>query len=478
MASREIFIGSASESKSLAGKVAHELESRGFSPRRWWKDFPAGSYTLDRLRQIAEEVDGAVFIAAGVDTIESRTAESSAPRDNVILEYGLFIGALGRERCFLVADGKTKLPSDALAITTIQLGNDPQGVAEKVADQFADHFTAPRLLEPRETPVVADPRITEIALQEVKVRPNAEPQVLPVEWHQRQLYYGLEGAKNWLRLASSEAYLGSGYPDWARRAASELTKRAQPNTLVSLGPGEARTDKALMQMLRATNDSVKYIPVDICSSLLQRAISEVSRFATVPIGILGDFEERLDFIFRQVFRHGKRPFLYSLLGGTLGNFDDEDERGFLYQMRAMMGPRDSLLIGISIAGHGWNENIDPKIDRLKLDDDFLTFMFTGVARIFGVSLESCLQTYMDHLEVTVRPIECKDGNLHRVIEYWWSQAGRRWLCTRICRYSLDALRSEVGELGFSIANDEIELWPEENLPVRFAMLLLRPTVPT
>jgi predicted nucleotide-binding protein len=44
-----------------------------------------------------------------------------APRDNVILELGLFIGALGRQRVFMLIEQgmDVKIPTDLLGVTPI-----------------------------------------------------------------------------------------------------------------------------------------------------------------------------------------------------------------------------------------------------------------------------------------------------------------------------------------------------------------------
>ncbi len=51
------------------------------------------------------ELDGYVTI--------SREKKQAAPRDNVVFELGMFMGCLGRERCFVVNEegADLKLPS-------------------------------------------------------------------------------------------------------------------------------------------------------------------------------------------------------------------------------------------------------------------------------------------------------------------------------------------------------------------------------
>ena len=56
------------------------------------------------------------------DEVESREVQSQAPRDNVIFELGLFIGALGRDRTYMVQPNgvSLKLPSDLAGITQVR----------------------------------------------------------------------------------------------------------------------------------------------------------------------------------------------------------------------------------------------------------------------------------------------------------------------------------------------------------------------
>src|SRR4029078_11347091 len=78
-------------------------------------------YPLDSLLEVAARVDFAVLIASPDDVVISRVAETPSARDNVFLEFGLFVGALGRQRTYLLATGdpKLKLPTDVLGLTRL-----------------------------------------------------------------------------------------------------------------------------------------------------------------------------------------------------------------------------------------------------------------------------------------------------------------------------------------------------------------------
>jgi len=112
-----IFIGSSSEALDLGivDDLAYWIEALGHKPIRWNDPaaFPKGHTILGRLVEIGTEVDAAVLVFTGDDTVEYRSVVSPQPRDNVLLEYGLFCGSLGGpERVFIARYGRTKMPAD------------------------------------------------------------------------------------------------------------------------------------------------------------------------------------------------------------------------------------------------------------------------------------------------------------------------------------------------------------------------------
>jgi hypothetical protein len=110
-----VFIGSSTESSDLASALKSHLEARREAIVTHWADaFGFGQFTLDRLEALVDDFDFAAFVIAADDVIISRDQEYAGVRDNVLLEAGMFIAALGRERCYLLypSDFSVKMPSD------------------------------------------------------------------------------------------------------------------------------------------------------------------------------------------------------------------------------------------------------------------------------------------------------------------------------------------------------------------------------
>ena len=88
-----------------------------------------GVSTLDRLVELTREVDFAAFVFAQDDWTAKGAAPDAAagqasPRDNVVFEAGLFGGALGMRRTFILHANGAKLPTDLLGLTTIRYDPD------------------------------------------------------------------------------------------------------------------------------------------------------------------------------------------------------------------------------------------------------------------------------------------------------------------------------------------------------------------
>ena len=122
----EVFMGSSSDAKDYMDEIAVKLEELGVNTLPWYASgkgiFIPSDNTIDALIKITKRVQAAVFIFNADDKVwndKSALEISDAVRDNVLFEYGLFTGALGKENVCFVCKGKPKLATDLRGITYI-----------------------------------------------------------------------------------------------------------------------------------------------------------------------------------------------------------------------------------------------------------------------------------------------------------------------------------------------------------------------
>jgi hypothetical protein len=116
-----IFLGSSGKQTKLLKAIMRGLEEVA-DVEPWTTTFNPGRSTLDRLVELSQEVDFAAFVFAQDDWTMTDTSLSgqASPRDNVVFEAGLFGGALGIRRTFILHADGSKLPSDLLGLTAIR----------------------------------------------------------------------------------------------------------------------------------------------------------------------------------------------------------------------------------------------------------------------------------------------------------------------------------------------------------------------
>ncbi|WPJ94211.1 nucleotide-binding protein [Coraliomargarita algicola] len=115
----KVFIGSSSEGKAIAEAIQVNLDYDA-EVTIWSQGvFGLSRGTLESLVSAVEEFDFAILVLTPDDLVTSRDETQNAPRDNVLFELGLFMGSLGRDRCFITYDRRAdiKLPSDLAGIT-------------------------------------------------------------------------------------------------------------------------------------------------------------------------------------------------------------------------------------------------------------------------------------------------------------------------------------------------------------------------
>jgi len=130
-----MFIGSASEARTLVDALETELRDEALI-ERWDRDvFRPGRFTLEELMLAVKQMDFAIFVLGRDDVTESRGSSVASPRDNVIFESGLFTAMLGRERTFYVVDkAGTKIPSDWAGLGCMTFDDEQTRPRDKVYD--------------------------------------------------------------------------------------------------------------------------------------------------------------------------------------------------------------------------------------------------------------------------------------------------------------------------------------------------------
>jgi hypothetical protein len=121
MSRPRIFLGSSGKQAKLLQAITRGLEDV-VDVEPWTTTFNPGRSTLDRLVELSQEVDFAAFVFAQDDWTTTDASESgqASPRDNVVFEAGLFGGALGMRRTFILHANGSKLPTDLLGLTSVR----------------------------------------------------------------------------------------------------------------------------------------------------------------------------------------------------------------------------------------------------------------------------------------------------------------------------------------------------------------------
>src|SRR5881398_4078496 len=120
-----IFLGSSGKQAKLLQAITRGLDDVA-EVEPWTTTFNPGRSTLDRLVELSQEVDFAAFVFAQDDwtATDASQAGQASPRDNVVFEAGLFGGALGIRRTFILHANGAKLPTDLLGLTSIRYDPD------------------------------------------------------------------------------------------------------------------------------------------------------------------------------------------------------------------------------------------------------------------------------------------------------------------------------------------------------------------
>ncbi len=180
-----------------------------------------------------------------------------------------------------------------------------------------------------------------------------------------------------------------------KRHASEIVELVDaPVAVAELGSGSGKKTRWILEAL-SNRGRIFYYPVEISRSALAMCERELSDIDAVSI--VGFEREYLDGLLEvAAYRQPGQHLFVLFLGSTIGNFDRPAGVKFLAEVRGILAPGDSLLLGTDLekpaaqllnayddelgVTAAFNLNLLARINR-ELDADFDLGQFAHVARI-------------------------------------------------------------------------------------------------
>jgi L-histidine Nalpha-methyltransferase len=133
-----------------------------------------------------------------------------------------------------------------------------------------------------------------------------------------------------------------------RQHAAEIVGRLPtPLTVAELGSGNGQKTRGLLEAL-CIRDPTSYYPIEISPAALAMCKREVADIQAISIlGLERDYLDGLAEV--AASRRQGKPLLVLFLGSTIGNFDPPAAANFLQEVRGLLQPGDSLLLGTDLA---------------------------------------------------------------------------------------------------------------------------------
>lgn len=442
----KIFIGSSTKNRIKADKIAKELERSGFEVYRWWdkRVFKGGDITISRLVQMSDICDGSVFVFGADDEIvvsrEGKKKYIASPRDNVILEYGIFVGKHGVKKTLFVTEPNVKIPSDLNGVTYLGERGYPKRVADSLKETFRE-FTPGN--HSGHITVHVNKKLIHI------LSTGGDP-----AWRSRSLYVGSRGANAWRAVETCPYYNnGQNFSAVHQLIGNFMRNEVKDNfdTIVSFGPGLGNLDKKIIPSIRG-RQILRYIPVDINFYLANQAaevVSESAKQIHVPFCIVGDFESGMSLISETIHEFSSPGRAFLMLGGTFGNL--EDEKPFIEGLRGILQAGDIAILDVFTASDSY-EYKDDKLLPLREQKSEAVKLFLANGIEGNCSREEILSNIDEYIEtIFFEGDEGSDVHGTKTFEFRCKSSGRT--LTYVRRYNHEEFRNFLEHMDFTIIAD-------------------------
>ena len=281
-------------------------------------------------------------------------------------------------------------------------------------------------------------------LEDARVGLTSRPKALP-PMH----LYDAAGSQLFAAICDTPEY----YPTRTEAAlleqvADEVMTSVRPTQLVELGSGTSQKTTTLLEAMHRVGGN-RYVPLDVSESIVCQAAGELlDAFPWLHIhGNVGDYAHTLEAL------PAGSPRLLAFLGGSIGNYTDDEAIPFLRQMGDVMEREGALLLGADLVKDAavlhaayndaqgltaaFNKNLLTVLNR-ELDADFDLSAFEHVA--FYDSEQARIEM---HLRST-RQQTIRVGALDLAVEFAAGETLHTEISRKFTRASVERLLAEAG----------------------------------
>ena len=276
------------------------------------------------------------------------------------------------------------------------------------------------------------------------------PKVLPPKW-----LYDDRGSDLFDQITRLPEY----YPTEAERAilaerSAEIAAKTGATTVAELGSGTSDKTRTLLDAFWATGQLKRFVPLDVSeATLLDAAEMLASRYEGLQVhAVVGDFTRHL----QQLPIGGRR--LVAFLGGTLGNFYEEERRAFLGALGDSLEADEWVLLGVDVI-KPIEQILAAYNDQAGLTADFIKNVLTVLNSSLAADFDPALFDYIpfwdglqERVDMRLRvetPHTVRIDALELVVEFTEGEEIRVEISTK---FRVEKLRAELAEAGFDVTD--------------------------
>lgn len=384
-------------------KIITILKNQKHEVYPWWNEgtLNGGEILIDNLIQVANKCDAGIFILRKDDILANKKNgnEIGVPRDNVLIECGIYLGLKGKERTLVLKDGDYH---------TIKIASDLGGVLLKDIDDLDLESSLITFFDNKKLNV--DNKKTKFYLSNTNT-----DNILSQEykkWSSKALYIGSKSARLWeafenekdsekTLLDKEEVKEFVEKIDKSKNITIDYTKI---NNVISLGPGCGKFDNEIVSRVFSKNNSLKYIPIDINPYYAYKAskyVKKKSPSIKIPFVIIDDFEENSEYVtdlLKNKFHDLKQSCLFLMIGGTFSNLEG-DEENVIVKIKSWMDENSYLIVDVFIKPNDYTfaNDDERQVEKLMKSEFYNNFIINSIEKRHIIEDEDYLKNVKANL---------------------------------------------------------------------------------